>query len=50
MSEPMPDFLQSPFFDHEEFKMKDDAPETLKQAFNDWLKEGDETADEDTWT
>jgi hypothetical protein len=50
MSEPMPDFLQSPFFDHEEFKMKDDAPESLKQAFNDWLQEGDEAADEDAWT
>ncbi|MDR3146835.1 MAG: hypothetical protein LBU00_00490 [Treponema sp.] len=49
MSEPAPDFIKSPYFDHEEFKMKDEAPEALKQAFNDWLEEGKKAEEEGTW-
>jgi hypothetical protein len=45
MSQPMPDFMQSPYFDVNEFRMKDDAPEDLKKAFNDWLEEGGEAAE-----
>jgi hypothetical protein len=46
MSQPMPDFMQSPYFDAEKFTMKDDAPEVLKKAFEDWIKEGEEAAEE----
>jgi hypothetical protein len=46
MSQPMPDFIQSPYFDAEKFTMKDDAPEVLKKAFEDWIKEGEEAVEE----
>jgi hypothetical protein len=45
MSQPMPDFMRSPYFNIDEFKMEDDAPEDLKKAFDDWLKEGKTAAD-----
>jgi hypothetical protein len=45
MSQPMPEFMKSPFFDQEKFKMKDTAPEELKKAFEAWIKEGEEAAE-----
>jgi hypothetical protein len=46
MSQSMPDFMKSPYFDAVEFKMKDNAPEALKKAFDDWVKEGEEAAED----
>jgi hypothetical protein len=45
MSQFMPDFMESPYFDTGEFRMKDGAPEELKKVFDDWLKEGEEAAE-----
>jgi hypothetical protein len=45
MSQPMPDFMESPFFDPEEFRMKDDAPDEQKKAFADWMQEGEAAAE-----